>query len=339
MNDSSRHLYAASGVDVAKADELVNWLQGSQAPATTPYGEVVSGIGGFSALFRPRFSAFKDPLLVSSADGVGTKVLLAAEQGRLEGLGIDLVAMCVNDLYTHGAQPLFFLDYYATGTLSKTQFQAVLSGILTGLKFCGCALLGGETAELPGLYAKGHFDLAGFVLGVVDSEARLGAERVQVGDTLIALHSSGFHSNGYALIRKWLAAAPVDEAMMARILAPTRIYALIPAWQSYGGLHALAHITGGGISRNLPRVMPAGVICEIERDRIPVPDWMRTLFEGHGATFEDTEGVFNLGCGMIAAVQKGTEDHLLAEAKTLGFDGCILGRVKGGEGPAKVRYV
>lgn len=339
MNDSSRHLYTASGVDVAKGDELVSWLQGAKAPDATPRGEVVSGIGGFAALFRPRFTGLKDPLLVSSTDGVGTKVLLAAEQNRLEGLGIDLVGMCVNDLYTLGAEPLFFLDYYATGELSKTQFRTVLKGILAGLKQCGCALMGGETAELPGLYAKGHFDLAGFVLGVVDGEQRLGPERVVVGDTLIALKSSGFHSNGYSLIRKWLKEIPVDQNMMARILEPTRIYSLVPDWQVSGDLHAMAHITGGGISGNLPRVMPAGVVCEIERKKVPTPEWMLDLFEQHGASLDDVEGIFNLGCGMIVAAAKGSEDRLLSEAKARGFDGCVVGRVQTGAGPARVTYV
>ena len=192
-----KNLYREAGVNISQGDALVSWLQEDKSENKHSLGDVVSGIGGFSALFRPNFSGMKDPLIVSGTDGVGTKVLLGIETDKLEGLGIDLVSMCVNDLYTIGAQPLFFLDYYATGVLDENQFKRILTGIKRGLKQCNTMLLGGETAELPGLYQKGHFDLAGFIVGVVDGEKRIHPGLVTEGDVIISFASSGFHSNGY----------------------------------------------------------------------------------------------------------------------------------------------
>ncbi len=336
-----RNFYKDSGVDVEKGDALVDWLQSSAAEKQT-LGEVVSGIGGFAALYRPNFKGMEDPLLVSGTDGVGTKVLLGLEQGQLEGLGIDLVAMCVNDLYTVGARPLFFLDYYATGVLDEAQFKAVLSGIRRGLAQCETILLGGETAELPGLYKKGHFDLAGFVLGVVDGAKRLRPELVKTGDVLIALESSGFHSNGYSLVRKWLGERPVSPDLMQKILAPTRIYAEIPQLLEAlgsGRVHALANITGGGISGNLPRVLPADVKAVIDPTAVPTPQWMKDFYCSHGATFSEVEGVFNLGAGMIAVVDREASADFLHLAKSLKLDAKIIGDVKPGTGEATVHFV
>lgn len=336
-----RDLYKESGVDVEKGDALVEWLQAEGVAKKGARGEVVSGIGGFAALFKPNFSGMAEPLLVSGTDGVGTKVLLGIEENSLEGLGIDLVAMCVNDLYTVGGEPLFFLDYYATGVLDGEQFKAVLSGIKKGLAGCGAVLLGGETAELPGLYAHKHFDLAGFVVGVVDGEKRLKPEAVEVGDTLIALESSGFHSNGYSLIRKWLNEAPVDRDLMQRILAPTRIYSEIPQIlrRMPGAVHGLANITGGGISGNLPRVLPDNVVAEIDRELIPTPAWMKGFCERFGARFDDVEGVFNLGAGMIAAVKASAAEQFVSTCEELGLGAEPIGRIKSGQGPAHVRYI
>ncbi|HET9236999.1 MAG TPA: phosphoribosylformylglycinamidine cyclo-ligase [Oligoflexus sp.] len=336
-----KDLYKESGVDVAKGDALVDWLQSRKADQVKG-GEVVSGIGGFAALFRPDFSGMEDPLLVSGTDGVGTKVLLGIEHDQLEGLGVDLVAMCVNDLYTVGGRPLFFLDYYATGILDEKQFKAILSGIRKGLEQSNAALLGGETAELPGLYEKGHFDLAGFVVGVVDGKKRLRPELVQRGDKLIALSASGFHSNGYSLVRKWLAEKPVDQATLNRILEPTKIYYEVPELLKrlgWGPLHGLANITGGGISGNLPRVLPEGLDPEIDPKKIPTPDWMRAFYESHGARFEDVEGVFNMGAGMIAVVAADAEATFHQICKDLGLGSTTIGQMIPGSGESTVRYL
>lgn len=336
---TSRNFYKESGVDVEKGDALVDWLQ-SDSQTRSEQGEIVSGIGGFAALYRPRLQGMRDPLLVASTDGVGTKVLLGLEQKQLEGLGIDLVAMCVNDLYTVGARPLFFLDYYATGVLDEEQFKAVLSGIKRGLQACGAALLGGETAELPGLYKKGHFDLAGFVVGIVEASERLGPERVKAGDTLIALESSGFHSNGYSLLRKWLAEKPASAELTTKILAPTKIYHEIPELiQKLGSaIHGLANITGGGISGNLPRVLPDGLSAEIVRETIPTPAWMQAFCKANGAGFEDVEGVFNMGAGMIAVVANEAADDFLDLTSELKLKSAKVGKVVSRLGPAGVSY-
>lgn len=339
--NKSKDLYKESGVDVEKGDALVDWLQSSKSE-TIAGGEVVSGIGGFAALFRPNFSGMDDPLLVTGTDGVGTKVLLGQEQGCLEGLGVDLVAMCVNDLYTVGARPLFFLDYYATGVLEEQQFKAILSGIRQGLSQAQALLLGGETAELPGLYKKGHFDLAGFVVGVVDGKKRLGPEQVRIGDKLIALHASGFHSNGYSLIRKWLAEKPVNAQMMQRILEPTRIYFEIPELLrclSWGKLHALANITGGGISGNLPRVLPDGLYARIDPKLVPTPAWMKEFFLDNGAGFKELESVFNMGAGMIAVVSASAETEFLRHCQDLKLGAETIGEIIVGQGESRVCYL
>lgn len=298
----SDNLYAESGVDIEKGESLVNWLTEDKEikPAK---GAIVSDIGGFSALFRPDFSDMEKPLLVSGTDGVGTKLLLGLQHKNLSGLGIDLVAMCVNDLYTLGATPLFFLDYYATGKLDAAQFKEVLSSIKTGLKQCQCSLMGGETAELPGLYSKNHFDLAGFVVGAVDEAKVLGPKKVTIGDKLYAFKASGFHSNGYSLIRKWLKKEAPSEGLINNLLKPTQIYHQVPKLVEAMGpdIHAIANITGGGISGNLPRVMPENVTCHVSLEKLPIEKWMKDFITTH-ANIDKVESVFNLGAGMIAAI-------------------------------------
>lgn len=338
-----KDLYKEAGVDVDKGDALVDWLQEKDG-IESKGGDVVSGIGGFAALFRPNFQGMKDPLLVTGTDGVGTKVLLAIEENQLEGLGFDLVAMCVNDLYTVGGRPLFFLDYYATGILDDAQFKAVLSGIRKALKQCDTALLGGETAELPGLYEKGHFDLAGFVVGVVDGAKRLQPEMVKEGDVLIALESSGFHSNGYSLLRKWLKDKP-NALHRTMALTPTRIYHELPSIHQVmpeGSIHALANITGGGISGNLPRVLPRGVIADVDPDQLPTPDWMKAIFAEHDASFESIEGVFNMGAGMIAAIDKDRANQFIDECRNRSLKAVRIGDIqinKESQAEAFVRYI
>ena len=336
-------LYKEAGVDVAAGDQLVDWLQ-EQGPSTTKtrFGATVAGIGGFAALFRPNFTGMVDPLLITSTDGVGTKVLLGLQTGHLEGLGQDLVAMCVNDLYTVGGRPLLFLDYYATGVLDQAQFKAVLTGIRAGCTQSGAALIGGETAELPGLYAKGHFDLAGFVVGVVDGALALGPTRVQVGDELYALPASGFHSNGYSLVRHWLKDRAADAATLTRLMAPTRIYHEIPDLLERVGpdaLHALANITGGGISGNLPRVLPQDTRAVIDFAAVPTPPWMSAFLAANGTTARAQEAVFNLGAGMIAVVAAGRAAEVVAAARELGLPLTRIGKIAAGSGEATVDFV
>lgn len=342
--DRARDWYQEAGVDVVKGDRLVDWLQsGDQGNQSTPFGSRVAGIGGFAALFRPNFAKLQDPLLISSTDGVGTKVLLGMETGLIAGLGQDLVAMCVNDLYTLGGRPLFFLDYYATGSLDEDQFKAVLSGIKAGCQQTGALLLGGETAEMPGLYQKGHFDLAGFVVGVVDGARMLGPTRVQVGDALYALVSSGFHSNGYSLLRKWVrdGDGPLSEELARQLMTPTRIYHEIPRLLDELGpevFHAVANITGGGISGNLPRVMPPHVVCAIESSRLPTPPWMASWIQRQGTTPLAQEGVFNLGCGMIASIADDGQARFEEVARGLGLDVVRIGTVISGQGDPTVIF-
>jgi len=339
---SKPDLYKQAGVDVDKGDRLVEWLQNAgDESGKTKYGSIVSGIGGFAALFRPNFAGLKDPLLVTSTDGVGTKVLLGIESGQLTGLGVDLVAMCVNDLYTVGGRPLFFLDYYATGTLDEGQFKDVLTGIKLGCKQSEAILLGGETAEMPGLYEKRHFDLAGFVVGVVDGANMLGAHNVKVGDVLLALPSSGFHSNGYSLVRRWVKAKEPTKDTLAKLMQPTRIYHELPRLVEQFGtakLHAVANITGGGISGNLPRVMPAGTACHVNFSALPIPAWMREFIESHDSHARDLEAVFNLGCGMIAAVAKDSVDEIAKACDQLNLPVTVIGEVKAATGEPSVVF-
>jgi len=327
----SDQLYKNSGVDVDLADQLVDWLKEGKQPRQIALGEMVSGVGGFAALFRPNFQGIADPLLVTSTDGVGTKVLLGTEFDQLTGLGQDLVAMCFNDLYTLGARPLFFLDYFATGRLDPKQFKQVLAGIKKAVLECKALLMGGETAEMPGLYGKGHFDLAGFVVGVVDGQNMLGANHVREGDSLFALKSSGFHSNGYSLIRKWLAEKPVDTTMMERLMLPTQLYHQIPdLLQDLGTnvFHAAANITGGGISGNLPRVLPPWALAKIEMNKIPTHSWMKEFIESNGADLRSTENVFNLGCGMIAVIEQNSEKEFIAASERRGLSVKKIGHLE-----------
>lgn len=323
-------LYKESGVDIHKADELVDWIKTDSTETQTPHGSQVTGVGGFAALFRPDFSGLEKPLLVTGTDGVGTKVLLASQTGMLEGLGQDLVAMCVNDLYTLGAKPLFFLDYYATGAIDDTQFKQIITGIKQALKRCKAVLIGGETAEMPGLYAKGHFDLAGFVVGCVDEEKLLGPKNVCDGDVLYALTSSGLHSNGFSLVRHWLKNGSQPEGIAKKLLAPTRLYTEIPELVERLGvskIHAAANITGGGISGNLPRVMPENALCRIELNSLPVQPWVKEFIEHNGATIMDVEPTFNLGCGMIVSIAKTASSEFESLCRELELETCRVGEV------------
>ena len=343
-NPDGTDLYKQAGVDVAAGDRLVDWLK-EQAPVNPLGGEVVGSIGGFAGLFRPDFSQMKDPLLVSGTDGVGTKVLLACEAKQYDGLGQDLVAMCINDLYTIGATPLFFLDYFATGAIDEQAFKGVVSSIRHACVETRCALLGGETAEMPGLYSPGHFDLAGFVVGVVDREKMLGPHLVKGGDKIIGVASSGFHSNGYSLIRKWLDANPQmkqDATLIKNLLAPTTLYTELPNLVAEFGvaqIHAAANVTGGGLSGNLPRVLAEDTKAEVYWDKLRTPDWMGEFIEKSGSTRKDVEGTFNLGTGFVVVVSAGSEQAVINHFHSKGREAFEIGQITNHQGDPTLSYL
>ncbi|MGL6208402.1 MAG: phosphoribosylformylglycinamidine cyclo-ligase, partial [Paracoccaceae bacterium] len=263
--------YAEAGVDIDAGNALVERIKPAAARTTRP--GVMSGLGGFGALFDLKAAGYVDPVLVAATDGVGTKLRIAIETGLVDGIGTDLVAMCVNDLVCQGAEPLFFLDYFATGKLDVEQAARVVEGIAAGCVASGCALIGGETAEMPGMYHGGDFDLAGFAVGAMERGAELPSGVIE-GDVLLGLASSGVHSNGYSFVRKvvemsgrgWDAASPFGGGTLGEaLLVPTRLYVrqALAAVRA-GGVHGLAHITGGGLTENPPRVLPEGLACEID---------------------------------------------------------------------------
>jgi len=327
--------YRGAGVDIDAAEALVEAIK--PLAASTRRTGVVGGIGGFGALFDLKAAGFRDPVLVSSTDGVGTKLKIAIEAGRHDTVGIDLVAMCVNDLVVHGAEPLFFLDYFATGRLSVGEARSVVAGIAEGCQRAGCALVGGETAELPGLYAEGDYDLAGFAVGAVERGTEL-PRGVAVGDTVLGLASSGVHANGYSLVRRLVgragygwdapAAFAPGQTLAEALLTPTRIYVdAVLALHRAGLLKAAAHITGGGLRGNLPRVLPAGTIARIEACW-PVPAVFAWLAETGCVAPKEMLRVFNCGIGMVLVV----EDPIEAERRLAGMGERVfrIGRIEAG---------
>ena len=306
----ARMTYRAAGVDIEAGDALVERIR-PLARATTRPG-VMGCIGGFGALFDPKAAGFVDPVLVSSTDGVGTKLKIAIDAGRHDTVGIDLVAMCVNDLVVQGAEPLFFLDYFATGALEVEQAARVIAGIAEGCRIAGCALVGGETAEMPGLYAQGDYDLAGFAVGAAERDSLL-PRGVAPGDPVLGLASSGVHSNGFSLVRRivaggnagWAAPAPFASAttLGEALLTPTRIYVKsLLALHRQGLLKAAAHITGGGIPGNFPRVLPAGTRAVIDAGAWPLPPAFAWLARMGGVDAHEMLRVFNCGLGMVLVV-------------------------------------
>ncbi|MCC6216670.1 MAG: phosphoribosylformylglycinamidine cyclo-ligase [Polyangiaceae bacterium] len=331
--------YREAGVDIDAGDELVERIKPLAARTHIP--ELVAGVGGFAGLCALP-AGLEDPLLVSGTDGVGTKLKVAFATGRHDTIGQDLVAMCVNDVVTTGARPLFFLDYFACGKLDVDVAAAVVGGIADGCRLSGCALLGGETAELPGMYPPGEYDLAGFAVGVVSRRAVLGPARVEPGDRLIAIASSGLHSNGYSLARRVLERelgldlaahhAELGATVGEALLTPTRIYAAAVAalGAALGAeLHALAHITGGGVPGNLPRVLPAGTIARVRFDhaRPPIFDVVQ---RGGPVAEDEMRRTFNLGIGMVAIVAAGAEAQALEALARAGERAWPLGELAAG---------
>lgn len=340
--EKTKLTYAQSGVDIDAGNALVERIKPA-AKATMRSG-VMSGLGGFGALFDPRGAGFTDPVLVAATDGVGTKLRIAIDTGRLDTIGIDLVAMCVNDLVCQGAEPLFFLDYFATGKLDTESAAQVIEGIAEGCRRSGCALIGGETAEMPGMYAAGDFDLAGFAVGAMERGTDL-PKHVAEGDVILGLASHGVHSNGFSLVRKvaeaeglaWHDAAPFGvQTLGEELLVPTRLYvkSVLDAVRA-GGVHALAHITGGGLTENLPRVLPEGLGAEIDLTSWTLPPVFSWLKEAGGLDDGEMLKTFNSGIGMTivcGAEQADALATLLSEAGETVFP---LGHVVAGEG---VRY-
>ncbi len=316
--------YKKAGVDVKKGDDLVDWLI-SGNKKTAQAQNVVSGIGGFAALFRAQFQDYKAPLLVSSTDGVGTKVKLAAQFNRYEGIGQDLVAMCVNDLACVGAQPLFFLDYYACAKLEMKAAQAFLTSVRAACEACDCALIGGETAEMPGVYRKNDFDCAGFTVGVVDEPAVLGAQRVRVGHRMIGVSSSGFHSNGYSLLRKVFAR---DIKKWAdQLLTPTHLYSPMvqKILKKKLSLSAAAHVTGGGLD-NLLRVVPKGTQLALNPWPIPAP--FLEVKARSKTNWSDLLLTLNCGIGFVLFVEEKAFKAVSTVVEQEGFDSFDLGSVE-----------
>ena len=311
-NDPGSLSYAQAGVDIDAGNALVERIKPIVKNTFRP--GVMTGLGGFGALFELPLDRYREPVLVSGTDGVGTKLRLAMQLGRHDTIGIDLVAMCVNDIVVAGAEPLFFLDYYATGRLELDTATAVISGIARGCEQAGCALTGGETAEMPGMYAAGDYDLAGFAVGIVEKSRILQPDKVQVGDVLLGLGSSGPHSNGYSLIRKVLevSQAPLDRdfdgatpgaTLGEALLAPTRIYVKpLLSLLNEIEVHALAHITGGGLTDNLPRVLPQHSCAQIRRDGWQLPGVFGWLQRAGGIADSEMLRTFNCGIGMVVCV-------------------------------------
>lgn len=329
--------YRDAGVDIDAGNRLVERIKAVAEATRRP--EVVAGLGGFSALCRlPK--GYREPLLVSATDGVGTKLRLAMDLGRHESIGVDLVAMCVNDLVVCGAEPLLFLDYYATGKLDVDTAATVISGIGEGCRLAGCALVGGETAEMPGMYQGSDYDLAGFCVGVVEADSVIDGSLVQSGDVLIGLPASGPHANGFSLIRKILERASADPErvaldtanLAAALLAPTRIYVssvreLLRAQR----VHAMAHITGGGLVENLPRVLPPGTRARIDTDAWTLPPVFSWLREAGNLGNREMLRTFNCGLGMILAVAAENAAAALDTLVNSGEEPVVVGEIVPGE--------
>jgi phosphoribosylformylglycinamidine cyclo-ligase len=336
MTERAPVTYRDAGVDIDAGDELVERIKPRVKRSMRP--EVLGGIGGFGALVEVPLDRYRKPVLVSGTDGVGTKLRLAIDTQRHDGVGIDLVAMCVNDVIVQGAEPLFFLDYYASGKLDVGVGERVIAGIVEGCVQAGCALVGGETAEMPGMYHGADYDLAGFCVGVVEKDAIIDGSKTRAGDVVLGLPSSGPHSNGFSLIRKILQLSAADlktdlqgVSLIERLMAPTRIYVkpLLQLMREVP-LHGLSHITGGGLLDNIPRVLPDGLEVILERKawrREAVFEWLQQ--QGNIA---DTEmyRVFNCGIGMTIQVAPADAQRAIGILRAAGQDALVIGEVRAG---------
>ncbi|MCP4500634.1 MAG: phosphoribosylformylglycinamidine cyclo-ligase [Deltaproteobacteria bacterium] len=336
--------YKDAGVDIDAGDAAIDGIK--DAAKRTHIPGVLGGLGGFGGLFalKDALGEIKDPVLVSGTDGVGTKLLVAIEANLHNTIGQDLVAMCVNDIVTLGAKPLFFLDYFATGKLDASHMQTVVEGIAGACKESGCALLGGETAELPGMYQPGHYDLAGFAVGVVERDAVIDGKDIQEGMAIIGLPSSGLHSNGFSLARHVLleqGGASLDddvgeEKLKDLLLAPTRLYghAVSVLLSHEARIYGMAHITGGGLSQNLPRVLPEGIGVHLDTHSWPEPILFKLIREGGPVAEEEMRRTFNLGIGMCVVVAKKHALSVVNSLEEAGEPSFIIGETTSREGVA-----
>lgn len=338
--------YKKAGVDIDEGDKFVNLI----APMTknTFRPGVMTDIGSFGALFKLDTKKYKDPVLVSGTDGVGTKLKIAFMMNKHDTVGIDLVAMCVNDILTLGAEPLFFLDYFATGKLKAKDAKNIVKGIADGCKESGCALIGGETAEMPGFYGAGEYDLAGFAVGVVNRKDIIDGSKIKAGDAIIGLLSSGLHSNGYSLARKVLIekaglklnkkVAELGTTLGEELLKPTRIYVkAIQAIKNKVNIKGMAHITGGGIPGNLPRVLRKELTATVETGSWPAPPIFSLIKKAGEVPEADMRRTFNYGIGYVVVVQDKDAGIAIRELKKIGVDAYNIGKITKGGG--KIRYV
>ena len=340
MSESQSYTYAQAGVSIAAGNALVKAIAPLAKSTRRPGAD--AELGGFGGFFDLKAAGYRDPLLVAANDGVGTKLKLAIEHDRHDGVGIDLVAMCANDLIVQGAEPLFFLDYYATGRLESGVAERVIAGIAEGCRQAGCALIGGETAEMPGMYADGDYDLAGFCVGAVERDQALTGTRVKAGDMILGLASSGVHSNGFSLVRRlaadkeWKLGRPAlfdqDVLLIDALMAPTRIYvrSLLPLVRE-GRIAALAHITGGGLLENIPRVLPDDLHARIDADAWPQPRLMAFLQAQGAIEPEEMARTFNCGIGMAAVIAPDEADGVKAALEAAGETVFVIGRVEPGQ--------
>lgn len=337
MSSTTSLSYSDAGVDIDAGNDLVEQIKPLAARTKRP--GVMAGLGGFGALFEVPLDRYKEPLLVSGTDGVGTKLRLAMQMEKHDTIGIDLVAMCVNDLIVQGAEPLFFLDYYATGKLDNATAVSVVDGIATGCEQAGAALIGGETAEMPGMYEEGDYDLAGFSVGIVEKSEVIDGSKVKAGDVLIGMASSGPHSNGYSLIRKILEVSGADinsdlngKPLGQQLLEPTRIYVkpLLVLMQALP-VHALAHITGGGLTENLPRVLPNHTEAEIVRDSWQWPAVFEWLQQQGNVKEEEMVRTFNCGVGMVVVVAEEHAEKAISLLNEQGEQAWKLGTITASE--------
>lgn len=352
QNENSYSAYKEAGVDIDAGEEVVSNIK-PLVKATNRSG-VMSGLGGFGAMFDPKAAGYDDPILVSATDGVGTKLKIAIDTKHFDTVGIDLVAMCVNDLIVQGAEPLFFLDYFATGKLDVQHATDTISGIAKGCEIAGCALIGGETAEMPGMYAPEDYDLAGFTVGAVERDGIITGEQVQEGDIILGLASDGLHSNGFSLIRKLVSttqglsyesAVPFSSSKQTlgeELLTPTRIYVkpVLEVLKSYKGhVHGMAHITGGGLKENIPRSVPDGLMAEIDCNSWAFPPLYQWLKEIGNLSNLDLSRTLNTGIGFVLIVNSAEAKNIKQTLSDSGESVFDLGTIKPSDTNEKISFL
>ncbi|CAC9444712.1 Phosphoribosylformylglycinamidine cyclo-ligase (EC 6.3.3.1) [uncultured Gammaproteobacteria bacterium] len=318
--------YQDAGVDINKGNDLIEQIK-PIANSTSREG-VLAGLGGFGAMFELPINKYKNPVLISGTDGVGTKLKVAEMLGKHDTIGIDLVAMCVNDLIVQGAEPLFFLDYYATGKLNTDIAVSVISGIGEGCRQSGCALIGGETAEMPGMYAGEDYDLAGFCVGIAEKEAVIDGSKVANGDHIIALGSSGPHSNGYSLIRKVLERTKPTEEQLQQLIEPTKIYvkSVLSLLEKHS-VHAISHITGGGLLENIPRVLPNNLAAKLDANSWTLPAIFQFLQDNGNIETTEMYRVFNCGVGMVLVLSSSKSADAIKHLEAQGEVAWLIGEI------------